>query len=146
MNAGVVRTLESSAMSFRSVSVGLAAAVALSACGGAAAPSVLVSQAQTQSGQPTAAPTTATNAGDTKIAIIDDAFEQTEVTVSLGTTVTWTNQGQREHTVSATDGGFGSDGTLKSGESYAHTFDTAGTFAYFCAIHTFMKASITVTP
>ena len=118
-------------MSIRSVSLGLVVVFALAACGGATAPSILVSQA------PAGAPT---------VTLIDDAFQPVDLTVKVGATVTWTNQGQHGHTVSTADGGFKSDGILKNGASFAHTFDTAGTFPYFCAIHSAMKGTITVTP
>ncbi|MES2211056.1 MAG: plastocyanin/azurin family copper-binding protein [Chloroflexota bacterium] len=122
-------------MSTRSVSLGLVVVFALAACGGGTAPSVLVSQGPANPG-----------AGASTVAIIDNAFQPADLTVKVGTTVTWTNKGQRGHTVSTSDGGFGSDGTLKSGATYSRAFDTAGTFAYFCAIHSSMKATITVTP
>ncbi|MBI2763223.1 MAG: cupredoxin domain-containing protein [Chloroflexi bacterium] len=149
-------------MSFRSVSLRLVVALALSACGGAAAPSILVSQAPTEAPNqpttaptpapsaaqeaPTAAPTAVPSVGAPTVAIIDNAFEPANLTVSVGTSVTWTNKGKRNHTVSTADASFGSAGVMSSGATYAHTFDTAGTFAYFCAIHAGMKATITVLP
>jgi plastocyanin len=80
------------------------------------------------------------------VAIVDNDFSPADLTIAVGTTVTWTNTGQRRHTVTSTDGGFTSSGTLSSGDTYAQTFGTAATFAYICAIHTSMKGTITVTP
>jgi len=59
--------------------------------------------------------------------------------------VTWTNSGTAPHTVTADDGSFSSQ-SLASDGRFQHTFATAGTFAYHCAIHSSMKASVVVTP
>jgi plastocyanin len=63
--------------------------------------------------------------------------------VQRGTTVTWTNEDRTPHTATATDGAFDS-GYLGQGDSYSLTFDSPGTFAYFCAYHPRMRATITV--
>jgi plastocyanin len=47
--------------------------------------------------------------------------------------------------VTADDASFTSD-TIAGGATFSHTFDTAGTFAYHCTIHSQMKATVTVTP
>lgn len=116
----------------RSIWSGLVLAAALAACGGTPAASILFSP---PSGGSTAA-----------IAIVDNAFQGGDLTVAAGTTVTWTNQGQRKHTVTSEDGSFASDGSLSSGAKFEHRFDTAGTFRYVCAIHAVMHGTITVTP
>jgi len=97
------------------------------------------------SATPTTAPTTAP-AGGAAVAIVDYGFNAADITVKAGTTVTWTNTGQRGHTVTSTDSGFTSSGTLSSGNTYAVTFGTAGSFSYVCAIHGSMKGTVTVTP
>ena len=70
-------------------------------------------------------------------------FEPATLTVSVGTTVTWTNDDSASHTVTADDGSFTS-GTLGKGGTFSQTFATAGTFAYHCAFHSSMTATITV--
>ena len=80
----------------------------------------------------------------TAVKIVDFGFSPDAVTVRIGTTVRWTNAGQADHTVTADAGAFDS-GTLAPGVSFSFTFRTAGTFAYHCAIHPFMKGTITVT-
>ena len=57
--------------------------------------------------------------------------------------MTWTNRDPIEHDVSANEAGFKSP-TLKEGESYSRTFDTAGTITYICSIHPFMGGTVTV--
>ena len=94
---------------------------------------------------PTAAAATSGTGRSSRATIVDYAFQPVALTVPVGTTVTWTNSGARPHTVTADGAAFGS-GTLTGGATYAFTFATAGTFAYHCAIHSSMTATVTVTP
>lgn len=72
------------------------------------------------------------------------AFNPGTITVSVGTTITWTNEDAAPHTVTSNDGAF-SSGTLGKGQSFVFTFASAGTFNYHCSIHPSMTASIVVT-
>jgi plastocyanin len=77
------------------------------------------------------------------------SFNPEEVTIPIGTTVVWTNMGSGNHTVTADNGAFASD-TLSSGDSFSFTFNTPGTYAYYCEFHggpggEGMSAVITVT-
>jgi predicted lipoprotein with Yx(FWY)xxD motif/plastocyanin len=78
------------------------------------------------------------------VTIADFSFSPGAITVPVGASVTWTNTGQRPHTVTADDGAFGS-GTLAPGATYQQTFATAGTYTYHCAIHASMVGTVTVT-
>ena len=51
------------------------------------------------------------------------------VEVEVGDTVVWTNNDDRQHTVTADDGSFNS-GPLRSGKSFSQTFDKPGKYAY----------------
>ncbi len=82
-------------------------------------------------------------AGDPADTISDFKFTPGAITIHVGDTVTWTNNGPSDHTATANDGSFNT-GTLKKGQSASHTFTKAGTFAYICAIHPFMKGTIVV--
>lgn len=79
-----------------------------------------------------------TNAIDIK----DFAFNPDTITVTKGTTVTWTNKDSAPHTVKGT--AFTSE-TLNQGQSYSYTFNEAGTFEYQCGIHPSMRAKVIVT-
>lgn len=144
---------------------GLVVAFALAACGGASAstpgvtfraPSTAPTAAPTEevtatsttpaTPAPTPEPTAAPGGPTASVDIFDNGFTLANLTIAKGTTVTWTDTGQRPHTVTSADGTFGSDGALTSGKTYAHTFDSAGTFAYICTIHSDMHGSVTVTP
>ena len=73
-------------------------------------------------------------ATDQQVTIADFSFDPATVTISVGETVTWTNNGPHNHTVTADDGSFDS-GDLAPGDAFANVFDTAGTFTYHCANH-----------
>ncbi|MGD0765258.1 MAG: cupredoxin family copper-binding protein [Dehalococcoidia bacterium] len=87
---------------------------------------------------------TATAQG-TSVTISDYQFTPGAVTIKVGDTVTWTNDGPSTHTVTADDGSFDS-GNLSQGKTYSHTFNTAGTVDYHCSIHPNMKAQVIVQP
>jgi plastocyanin len=89
----------------------------------------------------TASAPVATNA----VAIKGFAFSPANITVKAGTTVTWTNQDQDAHTVTATGGAFGSQ-ALNTGAHYTFTFTKPGSYDYLCTIHPFMTATVVVTP
>jgi plastocyanin len=74
------------------------------------------------------------------------SFKPAHITVKRGTRVTWINRDMTKHTATASNGAFDS-GVLRPGQSYSHTFKTAGrTNKYHCEIHPFMRGSVTVTP
>jgi plastocyanin len=64
--------------------------------------------------------------------------------VPVGTWVTWSNNGQDSHTVTADDGSFDS-GNLDPSEGFSWFFDTPGTFTYTCSWHSWMTGEITVS-
>jgi plastocyanin len=74
------------------------------------------------------------------------AYDPANVTVTAGTTVTWTNQDQDPHTITSTDGGPLRSQPLATGQSFRYTFTTPGRFDYLCTIHPFMTATVVVTP
>ena len=63
------------------------------------------------------------------------AFNPTQLTVAVGTTVVFTNKDNADHTV--TDYGHSFDsGRIQSGITYSYTFNTAGTYYFYCKYHT----------
>ena len=77
------------------------------------------------------------------VVISDYTFKSDSLTVCKGTTVTWKNSDDDPHTVTAYDGSFDSKG-LGQGDTYTNTFDTVGSFRYYCKVHPYMKAVIIV--
>jgi plastocyanin len=90
------------------------------------------------------------------VSIVGLAFQPTTINVAVGDTVTWTTTQSigAQHTVTsgkpggtdvgkAFDSGFG---LQNNGDSYQFTFQTAGTYDYFCQVHpTQMTGTVIVT-
>lgn len=81
---------------------------------------------------------------------ITEPYSPSPLTVSVGTTVTWTNNDNTGHTV--TEGnpsgntpanGFDS-GIMAPGKTFTHTFDTPGTVQYSCTLHPTMLGEVIV--
>ena len=106
---------------------------------GLVAGALLIAACSSSSDTTTAPPDTG---GD--VSIENFSFGPASTTVSVGDTVTWTNnEDSVGHTTTSDDGLWKSD-VLKPGDGFDRTFDEAGTFTYFCSIHSSMKGSITV--
>lgn len=79
------------------------------------------------------------------VSIGSSSFSPATITVKSGTTVTWTNNANDVHTVTADNGSFNS-GDLDYYKTYSRTFTQAGTYQYHCAHHANMKGSVVVNP
>jgi plastocyanin len=87
--------------------------------------------------------TFADTAPPTQIAITKFAFAPKEITVAPGTKVVWTNKDETPHTVTSNDKSFASKG-LDTDDTYEHTFEREGDFAYICTVHPFMTGVVHV--
>jgi plastocyanin len=95
---------------------------------------------------PAAAPAAAAPVATNTVAIQNFAFAPAVVTVKVGTTITWTNQDQDSHTVTAMNDGPFHSPAMNTGDTYRYTFTKAGHYDYLCTIHPFMTATVVVTP
>jgi plastocyanin len=104
------------------------------------APAVDCTPATPESGSPVAADKVVVN-------IVDFAFDQPEIEIPVGTTVTWVNTGAVEHTVVSFDDGdkVWDSNIMEPGALYSYVFETPGTFDYVCGLHPQMKARVIVT-
>jgi plastocyanin len=82
-------------------------------------------------------------AGDPTVKIDNFAFAPEGLTVKAGTTVTWVNDDDIPHTVVATGKAFRSK-ALDTEDKFSFTFTTPGSYEYFCSLHPYMKAMVTV--
>ena len=78
-----------------------------------------------------------------------NCFIPNPVTIEAGDTVTWENGDTAAHTAtggSATDGvsGVFDSSLIMAGASFSYTFDTAGSFDYFCMVHPWMEGTVIV--
>ena len=109
---------------------------------GASAPTATPASAITLD---TSAAPRATASRTVNVEIGDYFYDPDQITIAPGQTVLWTNDGtvKEGHTVTDKGGAFDS-GVLKNGDTFSHTFDTAGTFNLFCSIHPKMKQTVLV--
>jgi len=70
-------------------------------------------------------------------------FSPATLTIAPGTTVTWTNDDDIPHTVTAKDKAFRSK-PLDTGDRFSFTFATPGEYAYFCSLHPHMVGKVIV--
>ncbi len=79
----------------------------------------------------------------------DKCYIPNTIQIKTGGTVTWKNVDTAAHTVTSgkdaiSDGLFDS-GMIMAGNSFDHKFDKAGTYDYYCMVHPWMKAKVTVS-
>jgi len=89
-----------------------------------------------------AAPTAAS--GD-RVSISDYAFAPATSSVRAGSTLTFSNRDQTEHTATVTGSADLDTGTIKAGGAGSIRFPKAGRFTYICVFHPYMKGTVVVT-
>jgi plastocyanin len=81
--------------------------------------------------------------GTNEVWIQGMSFNPATITVSAGTTITWTNKDGGAHTVTS-DAALFDSGSIGSGSSISFSFGSAGTYSYHCAIHPSMTGKVVV--
>ena len=77
-----------------------------------------------------AAPAVARAAAEERAVDIEDLkYKPAEIKIKVGETVAWTNNDDREHTITADDNSFKS-GPLRTGKTFRHKFTSAGRYPY----------------
>jgi len=92
---------------------------------------------------PARPPRPASAAGGPEVSIANFNFTPANLTVPVGTTVVWTNNDDVEHTITTSNSAISSPAVPSDGE-FSFTFTEPGIYSYFCAIHPFMTAKVTV--
>jgi len=95
----------------------------------------------------TKAPGTPEGPGEANVTMQGLAYQPAELTISPGTTVTWTNENNVGHTVTAGTRGSPTgqfDENVPAGESFIYTFLEPGTYDSFCSIHPGMDGTVIV--
>ncbi len=110
------------------------------------APTAAPTKELTPTSEPTVAPTIEPTAEPTstaepppedaraQVSIAGFQFSPGTLSIRAGTTVVWTNNEGARHTVTSDDGSFASD-VLNEGDVFSFTFDTPGSYAYYCRFH-----------
>ena len=111
----------------------------------------------------TSPPSSETVSGNAVVVIQNYAFNPAQLTITAGTTVTWTNKDTVGHTVTegnpespkspserVFDSSHGTSGadviTIPPGQSWSFTFTTPGEYDYYCIPHPYMTGHISVQP
>src|SRR2546422_5554303 len=71
-------------------------------------------------------------AATSNVSEVDFDFVPATITVNVGDTVLWTNNGASLHT---STGASWDSGSMNPGATFTHIFSAAGTFAYHCTFH-----------
>lgn len=78
------------------------------------------------------------------VSIRDNFFSPRNLMVTRGTSVTWTNRGEDDHTTTSTMGLWNRQ--LAPGQSFTRVFNRQGIFRYICQFHDEMRGAIRVSP
>src|SRR5690349_15153118 len=77
------------------------------------------------------------------VTIDNFTFNPQRLTVTAGSTVTWSNKDDIPHAIAASGALFRSK-ALDTDDDYSSTFPTPGTYQYFCSLHPHMTGTIVV--
>jgi plastocyanin len=79
-----------------------------------------------------------------EVSVKDNVFDPVEIHAKVGQKITWNQDGQIAHTVTATDGAKFDSGSLDPGKSFSYVTKKAGTIQYLCSFHQGMTGTIVV--
>ncbi len=134
-------------MKTRTLPVIAVALIALGACGGSSADTATTSAPDpTLEASAEASSDRAGTADGDVVTISNSRFDNVELRVAPGTTVTFVNTDPFAHTITSRDDStiaFDS-GEIGQDETFEFTFDEPGEYAYFCRIHPTMRAVVIV--
>ena len=84
-------------------------------------------------------------AGTNQVTIDNFTFTPSQLTVAVGTTVTWTNRDDIPHTVVSRENPRAMKSpVLDTDDSVSFTFNTPGTYGFFCSLHPHMQGTVVV--
>lgn len=111
----------------------------------AAAALVLALQASpTVRAAPEAAHAAYGSAANGSVAIVDFAFNPGLITITVGSSVEWTNTTLFTHHTTTSDTGLWNSNDLAPGGVYSTTFAAPGDYDYHCEIHPSMQGRVVV--
>ncbi len=124
--------------------VGLAALIVLSACGGGGGGGYSTPTSPVTPGTPSGSGTPAAPAVNEVIATAESTFNPVTLTVSKGTTVTFTFLGTVHNVTFGNATGAPANIANTSNSAVQRVFATAGTFGFDCTLHSGMHGSVVV--
>ncbi len=78
-----------------------------------------------------------------EVFMTNSAFDPSTITITSGTTLTWTNKESMTHTVTSDSLIFNS-GYMSKNQTFSYAFNKIGTYPYRCIYHNNMKGTIIV--
>jgi len=78
------------------------------------------------------------------ISIDNFTFNPKQLTVKVGTTVTWTNHDDIPHGIASSSNAFTRSKPLTTDDTFSFTFTTPGTYQFFCYLHPTMVGTVVV--
>ena len=78
------------------------------------------------------------------VEIVDFRFSPREIVIGGGETVTWRNDDPYAHWVVSTAADVLDSGEMSQAQTYSRSFAQTGSYDYYCKIHNYMKATVTV--
>lgn len=69
------------------------------------------------------------------VSMTGSQFDPRNIHVDTGTTVTWSNDDETEHTVTSASDNWSMNTTVPGGEQTTHTFDESGVYDVYCSFH-----------
>ena len=124
---------------------GIAGPLTLAVLAGCSSGGSTAASTTTTTRAPAGASTEAKSAAKT-VTIKGFSFKPASLTVKVGTEVTWNNEDDVEHTVTAIPGDtLMFDGTVPGGSTYSYRLTRTGSFPYVCNNHPGMSGTIIVT-
>jgi plastocyanin len=109
-----------------------------------APPQMVISRAARETPAPRATPTPSPEPG---VALVDNGYLPAQLTVRVGSNVTWLNTGSDGHDVTGNGpGGAWRSGPLAPAERYQRQFALVGTYEYACTVHPEMRGRLVVQP
>lgn len=86
----------------------------------------------------------AADARDVTVEIRGFAFVPQQLSVTVGTRVSWINRDDEAHLVASSEGAFKASAALDTDDRFELVFDKPGTYPYFCGIHPQMRGTVVV--
>jgi plastocyanin len=141
--------------SIHRISAMLGVAVLVAACGGGGATTAPTTPAATAAGGSSAPAATQAAGLCTDVsqaapatnvdASVADFKWSSPVTAKVGQVITWKNNDSAPHGVQTDEAGCKMNGSIQPSQSRSLVFNQAGTFTFFCFVHTSMKGTITIS-
>ncbi len=130
------------------ISIAIAVSLVLSSCSMHLGLSKLLKGGSSSNGTPAASSSSAPKVSGTPVSAISikgGKYRPKNVTIKVGSTLTWTNNDDVPETVTSDTPGLFDSGQIAPNATWSYTFTKAGVFPYHCTGKTGAYGTVTVT-